>query len=95
MRCLLSTHIRLISLHQGEQNVATGSSTEDYTCLFAGMINAWRDTWVGVGDFPFLYVQLAPWLTSRNVSNIRIAQSRTAPRIGLDTTGMVRESKEK
>jgi sialate O-acetylesterase len=44
--------------YQGESN--TGGPW-DYDKLFAAMIGDWRQRW-GVGDFPFLYVQLANFL---------------------------------
>ena len=46
---------------QGEHNVVTHSSQQLYACEFGAMINAWRDAWKGIGDFPFLWVQLAPY----------------------------------
>ena len=46
---------------QGEHNVVTGTSRERYACIFGGMINDWRDAWKGIGDFPFLWAQLAPY----------------------------------
>jgi hypothetical protein len=46
---------------QGEHNVVTGTSRERYACIFKGMINDWRDAWTGIGDFPFLWAQLAPY----------------------------------
>jgi hypothetical protein len=61
------------------------------------MINAWRDAWTGIGDFPFLYVQLAPYTgyahaqgnyPHGDISAIRLAQADSQPKIGLDTTGM-------
>lgn len=30
-------------------------------CVFGGMINSWRDAWTGIGDFPFMWAQLAPY----------------------------------
>ena len=43
--------------YQGESN--TGRAWE-YRNLFPAMIRCWRDAW-GQGDFPFLFVQLAPF----------------------------------
>jgi len=33
---------------------------KQYRKLFPGMIQGWRKAW-GQGDFPFLFVQIAPW----------------------------------
>ena len=43
--------------YQGESNVGEASI---YRTLFPTMINSWRTAW-GEGDFPFLFVQLAPF----------------------------------
>ena len=46
------------------------------------MINEWRDAWTGIGDFPFMWAQLAPYTGYANyaghgdVSTIRLAQVR-------------------
>ena len=44
--------------YQGESNAG---QPEQYRELFPAMIKNWRDDW-GVGDFPFLLVQLAPFM---------------------------------
>lgn len=44
--------------YQGESNAGRAFA---YRTLFAGMIKSWRDAW-GQGDFPFLFVQLAPFM---------------------------------
>lgn len=43
--------------YQGESNVGRA---EQYSTLLATMIADWRQVW-GCGDFPFLFVQLAPY----------------------------------
>ncbi|WP_339908516.1 sialate O-acetylesterase [Symmachiella dynata] len=43
--------------YQGESNVPMA---EHYTKLFSGMIKGWREEF-GQGEFPFLFVQIAPW----------------------------------
>jgi sialate O-acetylesterase len=79
--------------YQGEENAGMRTSPANYACLFTGMINAWRDTWVGVGDFAFVYAQLSSWLTSDAVGDIRIGQTLSLPKTGVDTTGMVRNGR--
>lgn len=43
--------------YQGESNAGRAFK---YRTLFPTMIKSWRDAW-GLGDFPFLFVQLAPF----------------------------------
>ena len=54
---LLPLRIRGAIWYQGESNVGRA---EQYAKLFPAMITDWRKNW-GLGDFPFLYVQLAPF----------------------------------
>jgi sialate O-acetylesterase len=49
--------IRGVIWYQGESNVGRA---EQYRTLFPAMIKDWRDHWKQ-GDFPFLFVQIAPW----------------------------------
>ena len=49
--------IRGVIWYQGEANV---SDAHRYRILFPGMIASWRAEW-GQGDFPFGFVQIAPW----------------------------------
>jgi len=46
--------------YQGEANV---SNAPFYLKLLPALLKEWREKW-GLGDFPFLYVQLAPYKTS-------------------------------
>ena len=54
---LIPFAIRGAIWYQGESNVSMGTH---YRKLFSGMITGWRNEWKQ-GDFPFLYVQIAPW----------------------------------
>jgi hypothetical protein len=71
---------------QGEHNVVTHSSTSEYACVFGAMINEWRDAWTGIGDFPFMWAQLAPYTGyapfagKGDISTVRLAQVRTDER---------------
>lgn len=49
--------IRGVVWYQGESNAGRAYQ---YRTLFPAMINDWRATW-GQGEFPFIYVQLAPF----------------------------------
>jgi sialate O-acetylesterase len=50
--------IRGVIWYQGEANAGTSSRAGIYGRMFQAMIRDWRRAW-GLGDFPFLYVQLA------------------------------------
>ncbi len=64
--------------YQGESN---RMEPQKYTELFPAMVEDWRDRW-GIGDFPFYYVQIAPYwyndfdafATAENSAFIREAQ---------------------
>lgn len=47
--------------YQGEANI---SQPELYKSLFPAMVKDWRARW-GIGDFPFYYVQIAPYRYSK------------------------------
>ena len=49
--------MRGVIWYQGEANA---SRAQEYRTLFPAMIADWRNAW-GQGDFPFLFVQLAPF----------------------------------
>lgn len=74
--------------YQGESNAG---NPEQYRKLFPAMIQSWRKTW-GQGDFPFLFVQLAPFMkivpdpVQSGWAELREAQLLTlkaAPRTGM------------
>ncbi len=71
--------------YQGESN-ATPERAPLYNHLFSTMIQDWRSAW-GVGDFPFLFVQLANFRTGPNSwwPALREAQLKT---LSLANTGM-------
>jgi len=54
---LIPYAIRGVIWYQGESNA--GRAVQ-YQTLFPAMIKDWRARW-GEGDFPFLFVQIAPW----------------------------------
>ncbi|MFC3881504.1 sialate O-acetylesterase [Algoriphagus namhaensis] len=73
--------------YQGESNAGRH---EEYRELFSAMIQNWRDKW-GIGDFPFLFVQLANFMEPQEVQPdsdwafLREAQDQT---LSLPNTGM-------
>lgn len=73
--------------YQGEANAG---KAYQYITLFPGMIKSWREAW-GEGDFPFLFVQLAPFTVGWHESwaELREAQLLTlknSPRTGMAVT---------
>ncbi len=71
--------------YQGEANVARA---DQYRTLFPTMITDWRRNW-GLGDFPFYFVQLAPFRYGnrdpRAAAELRDAQTEA---LALSNTGM-------
>ncbi|MEO6184627.1 MAG: sialate O-acetylesterase [Verrucomicrobiota bacterium] len=61
--------------YQGEAN---SGRAEQYQVLFPALIRNWRQAW-GQGDFPFLFVQIAPYAQMK--PEIREAQLITAQRV--------------
>jgi sialate O-acetylesterase len=73
--------------YQGESNVERPA---EYRDLFPAMIRAWRREW-GLGDFPFLYVQLANFLEAGEApAESAWAETREAQALALrePNTGM-------
>lgn len=63
--------------YQGESN---RNEPDKYLKLLPGMVENWRSLW-GVGEFPFYYVQIAPYnygLTGLNSAYLREAQLKAA-----------------
>lgn len=75
--------------YQGESNV---SRAHQYRTLFPAMIADWRSAW-GQGDFPFGFVQIAPYRYGKqnpeNCAELRDAQLftlKTVPNTGMAVT---------
>lgn len=66
--------MRGVIWYQGEAN---NGRSKEYLTLFPSMIADWRSLW-GTGDFPFLYVQIAPF--KKMEPEIREAQFLTLSR---------------
>jgi sialate O-acetylesterase len=72
--------------YQGESNLGQGMH---YHALMKGLIQGWRDVW-GQGDFPFLYVQLAPFVYGPvNVTALPEIWEAQAATLSFPNTGMV------
>ena len=84
---LLNYRIKGILWYQGEANT---SKPREYRDLVASLIADWRQKWK-LGNFPFLYVQLANYLETKNVpgesnwAELREAQFKT---LDIPNTGM-------
>ena len=68
--------------YQGEANVGRA---EQYKKIFPLMIQNWRDAW-RIKDFPFYYVQIAPYVYS-HVDSTESARLREAQKKALDLPG--------
>jgi hypothetical protein len=81
---LINFRIKGAIWYQGESN---RQQADLYTKLFPTMIGNWRDAW-GQGDFPFYFVQIAPFDYGENEDAsgyLREAQTRT---LSVPNTGM-------
>ncbi|WP_335965798.1 sialate O-acetylesterase [Galbibacter sp. PAP.153] len=84
---LLNYKIQGVIWYQGESN--TGSPDE-YQALFSTLINEWRARWE-LGDFPFLYVQLANFMkstTNPEESNWAMLRNQQLKTLTTPNTGM-------
>lgn len=85
---LIPYGIQGVIWYQGESNAARAYQ---YRKLFADLIKNWRDDW-GQGDFPFYYVQIAPFKSVYGfykpfeMAELREAQLMT---LSVPNTGMV------
>ena len=59
---LVSYSIKGVLWYQGEAN---RKEPENYQKLFPAMVKDWRRRW-SIGDFPFYYVQIAPYIYGNN-----------------------------
>jgi sialate O-acetylesterase len=71
---LLHFAIRGAIWYQGESNAGDAIA---YRTLFPAMIKSWRDRW-RQGEFPFLFVQIAPWEVPNDSSKQTWAELREA-----------------
>ncbi len=83
---LIQYTIKGVIWYQGESNSDHPEDYNTYNKLFPLMIKNWRADWKE-GDFPFYYVQIAPWSYGDNSKSyvIRWAQCQT---LSVPNTGM-------
>lgn len=86
---LVGYSVKAALWYQGEHDSTNEPDTAAYGCRFGNMINSWRDLW-GMGDFSFLFVQLAPYDHSTTFPALRLQQATALPHPGslVDTAGM-------
>ena len=83
---LLPYTIKGATWYQGETN-ASKTQAPIYRRLFETMILDWRNRW-GLGDFPFLFVQLANFEKAGSPSDWVLVQEAQADTLELRQTGM-------
>jgi sialate O-acetylesterase len=89
--------IKGVLWYQGESNANSVEQAAEYRALFAKLITSWRREWVGVDDFPFLWVQLpnvnapdsAPpartaWATQRESMTAALTLPNTGQAVTID-----------
>ncbi len=92
---MVGFNIKGVIWYQGESNRL---EPVQYQKLLPGLIQNWRNLW-GIGDFPFYYVQIAPYDYGKNGLNsalLREAQlnaSTTLSNIGMASTMDIGEEK--
>jgi len=69
--------------YQGESNV---SNWKEYKTLFPNMISSWREKW-GIGDFPFYFVQIAPYNYQDKFGTPQIVEAQLEA-LKLENTGV-------
>ena len=65
---LLNFPIKGVIWYQGESNAGNEADAVAYQDLFQTMISQWREDW-SMGDFPFLFVQLANFMAADDEPN--------------------------
>ena len=84
VHALVPFAIRGALWYQGESNRGQGMH---YHSLMKGLISGWRGVW-GQGEFPFLFVQLAPYRYDQNFTALpEIWEAQTAT-LAVPNTGM-------
>ncbi len=81
---LIPFAIRGAIWYQGESNV---SRAFQYRTSFPNMIQNWREDW-GQGDFPFYFVQIAPFEYNQNDASAELREAQAMTLSRLPNTGM-------
>ena len=78
--------IRGVIWYQGEGNVGQNENDGLYALRMKALISGWRKAW-GQGEFPFLFVQLAPWSGYKDGELPKIWQAQVES-LKIPNTGM-------
>ncbi|SMP51778.1 protein of unknown function [Neorhodopirellula lusitana] len=81
---LIPFAIRGAIWYQGESNV---KQPEQYRKLFPTLIRSWREEW-GQGEFPFYYVQIAPFKYLREPYPVALLREAQLETLSVPNTGM-------
>lgn len=82
---LVPMAMRGVIWYQGETNV---KAPEQYRTLFPTLIRDWREAW-GQGDFPFYYVQIAPFAYKTEKKPAALLREAQMMALAEPNTGMV------
>lgn len=85
IRPLIPYAFRGVVWYQGESNVR---APKQYRTLFPAMIRDWRTRW-GRGDFPFYFVQIAPFAYKQEPVSAAFLREAQAMALSEPNTGMV------
>ncbi|MDR2863031.1 MAG: hypothetical protein LBV54_04030 [Puniceicoccales bacterium] len=80
---LIPYAIRGAIWYQGEANMGD----TDYTEKMHALVQGWRTAW-GQGDFPFYYVQLAPFIYKKNPETLAELWEQQTAALAIPNTGM-------
>lgn len=83
---LIPFHIKGAIWYQGESNSDVPMDYNNYHELFSMMINNWRKAW-GQGNFPFYFVQIAPWAYGSN-SKSYVVRNEQFETLSVPNTGI-------
>ena len=86
---ILRFPIKGVLWYQGESNAANADDARAYTEHFKTLITSWRKLW-NVGEFPFLYVQLANFMAVKDQpapSNWALLRESQSNALALPNTG--------
>jgi len=79
---LLGMPVRGFVWYQGEADSGSFEKASAYACQLPTMVRSWRSGWVSIPSSrreeqgtPFVAVQLAPWVTSPSVMDLRLSQT--------------------
>lgn len=85
IRPLIPFAFRGVIWYQGESNV---KDPKQYQTLFPALIRDWRSRW-GQGDFPFYFVQIAPFAYKQNPMSAAFLREAQTMALAEPNTGMV------